>query len=121
MRHKRIFGAALAAFVLIGAAGLAGWKGLQTCGWIDRALGRTGCLGTVSFDGVKVSYKSSAQPIGDGRVVIEADMRTSDGWRPGLIVLDQVTGIEGGRYPLPLSGGTPRLLLSPDGTRLLIA
>lgn len=121
MRHKWIFGTALAAVVLAGAVGLVGGNGLQTCGWIDRAVGRSGCLGTVDFDGVKLSYKSSAQPMGDGRVVIETDMRTADGWRPGLIVLDPVTGIEGGRYPLPLSGGTPRLLLSPDGTRLLIA
>ena len=42
-------------------------------------------------------------------------------WRPGLIVLDPVTEIDVGRYPLPLRGGTPRLLLSPHGTRLLIA
>lgn len=117
----RIFGAALAALVLAGVGGLAGWKGLQTCGWIDRALGRSGCLGTVSFAGVKMSYKSIAQPMGDGHVVIEAEMLTADGWRPGLIVFDPGTGDEGGRYPLPLSGGIPRLLLSPDGTRLLIA
>lgn len=121
MRLKRIFGAAPAALVLAGAAGVAGWQGLQTCGWLDRALGRSGCLGTVSFDGMGLSRNSIAQPRGDGRVVMAADMRTADGWRPGLIVFDPVTGAEAGRYPLPMRGMNPRLFLSPDGTRLLIA
>ncbi|AYF03940.1 hypothetical protein PY32053_04431 (plasmid) [Paracoccus yeei] len=121
MRRKRIFGTALAALVLAGAAAVAGWQGLQTCGWLDRVTGGSGCLGRVSFDGVGLSQSSTAHPLGDGRVVISADMRTADGWRPGLIVLDPVTGAEAGRYPLPMRGMNPRLFLSPDGTRLLIA
>lgn len=112
---------ALAALALAGAAGFAGWKGLQTCGWVDSALGRSGCIGTARFDGVGLSRSSVARPMGDGRMVMAVDMRTADGWRPGLIVLDPVTGAEAGRYPLPMRGVNPRLFLSPDGTRLLIA
>lgn len=121
MRRKRIFWAALAALVLVGTASLVGWQGLQTCGWIDRMLRRSGCLGTVSFDGVGLSRSSIVHPMGNGRVVLAADMLTADGWRPGLIVLDPVSGAEGGRFPLPMRGGNPRLFLSPDGTRLMIA
>lgn len=116
----RLVAAAVAMLVLAGMTGFAGWKGLQTCGWLDRGLARSGCLGTVSFDGVGLSRNSIAQPMGDGRMVMAVDMSTVDGWRPGLIVFDPVTGVEGGRYPLPLRGGNPRLFLSPDGTRLLI-
>ncbi|SIR27675.1 hypothetical protein SAMN05421641_1368 [Paracoccus thiocyanatus] len=114
-------GRAVAALALVGAAGFAGWHGSRTCGWIDRALGRSGCLGTAVFQGVAPSRNSTAQALGDGRVVMAVEMRTADGWRPGLLVFDPETGAEGGRYPLPLRGGVARLFLSPDGTRLLIA
>ena len=120
MSHMRLVAAAVAVLVLAGMTGFAGWEGLQTCGWLDRGLARSGCLGTVSFDGVGLSRNSIAQPMGDGRMVMAVDMSTVDGWRPGLIVFDPVTGVEGGRYPLPLRGGNPRLFLSPDRTRLLI-
>jgi len=120
MNRRRMIAAAVAALGLAAMAGLVGWKGLQTCGWLDRASGRSGCLGTVSFDGVGLSRSSVAQPLGDERVVMAVDMRTADGWRPGLIVFDPVTGAESRRYPLPLWGGNPRLFLSPGGTRLLI-
>lgn len=121
MRRGRLIAAAVAALALVGAAGSAAWHGSRTCGWIDRALGRSGCLGTVGFEGVALSRNSIAQPLGDGRVVMAVEMRTADGWRPGLLVFDPETGAEGGRYPLPLRGGVARLFLSPDGTRLLIA
>ncbi|WP_323033291.1 hypothetical protein [Paracoccus sp. (in: a-proteobacteria)] len=121
MRRGRLIAAAVAALALVGAAGLAAWQGSRTCGWIDRALGRSGCLGTVVYQGVVPSRNSIAQALGDGRAVMAVEMRTPDGWRPGLLVFDPETGAEGGRYPLPLRGGVARLFLSPDGTRLLIA
>jgi len=67
MRRGRLT-AMVAALALVGAAGFAAWDGLRTCGWIDRALGRSGCLGTVTFEGVAPSRNSIAQPLGDGRV-----------------------------------------------------
>lgn len=117
---RRVF-AALAALALAGGAVWAGWRGLETCGWLDRALGRSGCEGSVRFDGVLPSRGNLNVPFDSGgRAILAAEMRTVDGWRNGLIRLDPVTGEEAGRFPVPLRHPNMRLLAAPEGPELLL-
>ncbi|MRX52215.1 hypothetical protein GI374_17820 [Paracoccus sp. S-4012] len=119
MIPNRWIGLALAALVVAGAAAWAGWSGLRTCGWLDRGAGRSGCHGTVRVDGVLPPGTNATVPLGD-KVAVIAELRTADGWRNGLIVLDPATGEEAGRYPMPLRHANVRAFVSPDGSELLL-
>lgn len=112
----------IAATLLVLSGGWwAGQRGLETCGWLDRALGLSGCAGVRAFDGISPSRGNLDVPFDDqDRAILVAGMRTVDGWRGGLILFDPVTGAEGGRYPVPLRHDSLRLLASPEGDRLLL-
>ncbi|WP_145963423.1 hypothetical protein [Paracoccus mutanolyticus] len=73
----------------------------------------------MGFEGVALSRNSIAQPLGDGRVVMAVEMRTPDGWRPGLLVLDPETGAD--KRAIRAADAAGRALFPASGGGLLIA
>ena len=118
----RLLPCAVLAVLAIAGGIWAAQQGLRTCGWLDRALGRSGCLGTVSVEGILPGRGNLDVPFTDrGQAILAAEALTADGWRDALLVLDPVSGKEGGRHPVPMRNTTMRLLPAPDGKRLLLA
>lgn len=96
-------------------------QGTQTCGWLDRAMGNSGCIGSQSFEGVIPVRRHATAPADvPARIIMSADLRTVDGWRPGLIILDPVSGGEHGRYPIPMRYSDVRIFASPESDQLLL-
>lgn len=96
-------------------------QGLRTCGWLDRAIGHSGCLGTLSVDGVIPGRGNPDVPFtAEGHAILAVEIATADGWRNALFVFDPVDGEERGRYPVPMRNTTMRLFPAPDGKSLLL-
>lgn len=109
------------AIALAGGGYWAVERGLQTCGWLDVILGRSGCLGSVRVEGVVPMRGNPDVPFtAKGEAILAVDTRTADGWRNALLVLDPASGREAGRYPVPLSNTNMQVLPEPDGQRLLL-
>ncbi|WP_283180074.1 hypothetical protein [Gemmobacter sp. 24YEA27] len=115
MRPRSLLIAAGLAALLTGGGYALARQGLQTCGWLDRLTGASGCLGSVRFEGVAPSRLNSSLPYGgQGQFLIASDILTADGWRTGLILIDPVSGRETGRYQVPMLYGDVQLFTAPD-------
>ncbi|MGE8106646.1 hypothetical protein ACQKP1_23440 [Allorhizobium sp. NPDC080224] len=112
------------AFVgLVILAGLGGtlWWSIGTCRPLDRLLGLSGCTHRLELvDFVPLTHTTMAPTELDGMASLFGQVRTADGYQPGLIRLNVLTGREEGRYPLPIRNGFTSVVLSADGKRAAI-
>jgi len=110
---------ALTAIGLAIVASGAVYIGLGACGWLDRYLGRSGCLGSYTIANLS-SLGSTMAVDRDGRLIVAGgDHRASaaDASRsqphPQVVTLDLANGNELDRVPLDFSGLPDQLRLSP--------
>ncbi|WEK03416.1 MAG: hypothetical protein P0Y65_14595 [Candidatus Devosia phytovorans] len=112
---------AILMLVVLSGLGWVTWWSLGTCRPLDRLLGLSGCTHTVELiDFAPLTHATMSSAGADGMVSLIGEVRTVDGYRPGLIRLDPMTGQEKGRYPLRIQNGLTSLVFSADGQRAAV-
>ncbi|ODS52749.1 MAG: hypothetical protein ABS40_17770 [Agrobacterium sp. SCN 61-19] len=118
--RRSLIAAAVAVAALAGL-GWTIWWSLDTCRPLDRLLGLSGCTHNLELvDFAPLTHTTMTPTQVDGMASLFGQVRTADGYRPGLIRLDPMTGREEGRYPLAIQNGFTRVVLSADGKRAAI-
>lgn len=118
--RKSLIAAAVSVAVLAGL-GWTIWWSLGTCRPLDRLLGLSGCTHNLELvDFTPLTHTTMTPTQVDGMASLFGQVRTADGYRPGLIRLDPMTGREEGRYPLAIQNGFTSVVLSSDGKRAAI-
>lgn len=118
--RRSLIAAAVAVAALAGLGGTIWWS-IGTCRPLDRLLGLSGCTHSLELDDFSPLVRTTMSPVEvDGMASLFGQVKTADGYRPGLIRLDPVTGREEGRYPLPIQNGFTSVVLSADGKRAAI-
>lgn len=118
--RRSLIAAAVAVAALAGL-GWTIWWSLDTCRPLDRLLGLSGCTHNLELvDFAPLTHTTMTPTQVDGMASLFGQVRTADGYRPGLIRLDPMTGREEGRYPLAIQNGFTRVVLSADRKRAAI-
>src|SRR5690625_3716706 len=92
----------LLAVAVIGLIAYTVFWSLGACRPLDRLLGRSPCVASLTLEGVDLlSDRPLSPPEAGDAASLFASIMTADGWRPGMVRVDLQAGREVGRFPLP--------------------
>ena len=112
---------AFIALIVLATLGWTIWWALSICRPLDRLLGLSGCTHSLELVDFAPLTQTTMSPVAlDGTASLFGQVRTADGYQPGLIRLNSMTGRENNRYPLPIQNGFTSVVFSSDGKRAAI-
>lgn len=119
---KKIAFIAIVALALLSALAWAIWWSTGSCRPLDRLLGLSGCTNAIEIAEYSPLTRTVMSPVdADGHASLFGQVLTADGYQPGLIRLDPVTGGEVARYPLPIQNGFSYVVLSAVGRQAALS